>query len=413
MLIWSDLILGEDIDVESVSGNAIGISKEFECRWSYCDHTFKEEPSKEHGVAGLFIFENKALIKDVPLAGEFVRWLQGKHLEFHEFPLTGTVETGTLAVLKDLNLNQSEFRCRAFNRIEIQGNILIKHPVDAQGRNLAVREVKWYEEVKKYNFDQIPVIYDYTPLTMELIHGENIFRTHLTVEQKQRVIDNLVSSLTQLHSFVSVPTDVFSIWDTYYTKTFSRLDRIRDMVPFASEKNIRINGKLCRNPYFLKETVRKYIQCLCVDGCKDFVLIHGDCTFSNTMVDKELNVIFLDPRGYFGHTELYGDIAYDWAKLYYSIYGDYDQFNNGRFTLDIKEQEVYLEIESNGWKNMAEYYLSKIPECSPKAIRFLHALIWLSLTTYAWEDYDSICGAFYNGVFLLEEVLKELQQEEC
>lgn len=413
MLVWSDLILGEEIDIESVSGNAIGISKEFECRWSYCDNTFKEVPSKEHGVAGLFIFENKSLIKDVPSAGEFVRWLQGKQLEFHEFPLNGTIETGTLSVLKDLNSNQSEFRCRAFNSIEIQGNILIKRPVDAQGRNLAVREVKWYEEVKKYNFNQIPVIYDYTPLTMELIHGENIFRTHLTVEQKQRVIDNLISSLTQLHSFVSIPSDVFSIWDTYYTKTFSRLDRIRDMVPFASEKSIRINGKLCRNPYFLKEAIRKYIQCLCVDNCKNFVLIHGDCTFSNTMVDKELNVIFLDPRGYFGHTELYGDIAYDWAKLYYSIYGDYDQFNNGHFSLDIKEQEVYLEIESNGWKDMSEYYLSKIPECSPKTIRFLHALIWLSLTTYAWEDYDSICGAFYNGTFLLEEVLEDFHEEEC
>lgn len=411
MLIWSDLILGDEIDIESASGNVIGISKDFECRWNYHNYTFTEEPSQEHGVAGLFIFENKALVKDVPLSGEFVRWLQGTHLEFNEFPLNGTVETGTLAALKALNSRNSEFRCRAFNSIEIQDNILIKRPIDAQGRNLAVREVKWYQEVKKYNFNRIPVIYEYTPLTMELIRGENIFRTHLTIEQKQRVIDGLVDSLNQLHGFASVPVDVFSIWDTYYTKTFSRLDRIRDMVPFASEKSIRINGKQCRNPYFLKETVRKHIQRLCVDTCKSFALIHGDCTFSNTMVDKELNVIFLDPRGYFGHSELYGDIAYDWAKLYYSIYGDYDQFNNGRFSLDIKEQEVCLEIESNGWKSMAEYYLQRIPECSPITIRFLHALIWLSLTTYAWEDYDSICGAFYNGAFLLEEVLEGLQEE--
>ena len=41
----------------------------------------------------------------------------------------------------------------------------------------------------------------------------------------------------------------------------------------------------------------------------------------------------------------------------------------------------------------------------PYEIKLLHAVIWLSLTTYAWQDYDSVCGAFYNGLYYLEEVL--------
>jgi hypothetical protein len=32
-------------------------------------------------------------------------------------------------------------------------------------------------------------------------------------------------------------------------------------------------------------------------------------------------------------------------------------------------------------------------------------LVWLSLTTYAWEDYDSICGAFYYGLYWLEDAM--------
>ena len=138
---------------------------------------------------------------------------------------------------------------------------------------------------------------------------------------------------------------------------------------------------------------------------KEFALIHGDCTFSNTMVDKSLNIIFLDPRGYFGFKELYGDEKYDWAKAYYSIAGDYDQFNNKKFKLEIEEGQVKLQIETNGWKDVADYYLSKIENVEPEKIKFLHALIWLSLTTYAWEDFDSICGAFYQGTYLLEEIL--------
>ena len=60
----------------------------------------------------------------------------------------------------------------------------------------------------------------------------------------------------------------------------------------------------------------------------------------------------IDPRGYFGTTELYGDPAYDWAKLYYSIAGNYDQFNLKKFRLDIENNEVSLKIESNHWEDM-------------------------------------------------------------
>ena len=41
-----------------------------------------------------------------------------------------------------------------------------------------------------------------------------------------------------------------------------------------------------------------------------------------------------------------------------------------------------------------------------KHIMLLLSIIWLSLTTYAWHDYDSICGAFYNGLYYLEEYYK-------
>ncbi len=139
---------------------------------------------------------------------------------------------------------------------------------------------------------------------------------------------------------------------------------------------------------------------------KAFQLIHGDCTFSNLMFDTfNMKAVLIDPRGYFGKTKFYGDVDYDWAKLYYSLKGDYDQFNRKKFTLNIKEKDVELSIESNNWSDMEEYFFNCLPEVNKYKIRLLHAIIWLSLTTYAWEDYDSICGAFYNGIVKLGEVL--------
>ena len=115
----------------------------------------------------------------------------------------------------------------------------------------------------------------------------------------------------------------------------------------------------------------------------------------------------IDPRGYFGNTELYGDPAYDWVKLYYSIVGNYDQFNLKRFRLEIDKSEVRLDIESNKWENMeGEFFRLLEGQVSYKQMRLLLAIIWLSLTTYAWEDYDSICGAFYNGLYYFEEAME-------
>ena len=128
--------------------------------------------------------------------------------------------------------------------------------------------------------------------------------------------------------------------------------------------------------------------------------------------------VLIDPRGYFGFTKIYGDERYDWAKMYYSLKGNYDRFNLKDFSLDIgghsivngdkikylTDGEVRLEIESNGWEELENDFF-EMTGCDKYEIKLIHAVIWLSLTTYAWQDYDSICGSFYNGLYYLEEVL--------
>lgn len=51
-------------------------------------------------------------------------------------------------------------------------------------------------------------------------------------------------------------------------------------------------------------------------------------------------------------SSFYGDVRYDWAKLYYSIVGNYDRFNLKDFRLDITEQGATLDISSNHWEDM-------------------------------------------------------------
>lgn len=403
MLVWSDLILSNISSIpQNVTKNYIGISKDFPCRWSFLNEGLKEETSKENGVAGLFLFKNKAQIDAVPEEGEFVRWLSERPLSFERLDMYGGLEIGTMLSYFQNELNKP--RCRPFNKMEFKTDIVLKYPVDEYGEKIAVNEIGWYKKIIELGYKNIPKIYSCSPLVMERIKGDNIFQyAFLTKAFKRALLVKIVDALKTLHALVpAIPANIDDCENTYVTKTFDRLATIQQIVPLADKDFIVINGKKCANIFNVKEKVAADIRSMYPDV---FHLIHGDCTFHNMMIEtKGVRPILIDPRGYFGATKLFGDVDYDWAKLYYSIVGDYDQFNRKNFSLEIKEDSVDLEIVSNNWRNLEnDFFL--ITGSNRKKIKLLHALIWLSLTTYAWEDYDAICGAFYKGLFELQEYL--------
>lgn len=403
MIMWCDLILSEGFEIPEQKGNYIGISKDFECRWSYIGNKFIKEPSKENGVAGLFIFENKQILKDIEEEGALVGWLEKQNIEFKRIDLFGSKEIGTLLSYAD-NTDDTP-RCRPFNSMEFNGDIIIKKGINAQGQKIAIDEVAWYKHVKELGYKNIPEIYEYEPLKMKRVQGKNIFEYDcLTKSQKREILGKLIEALTELHNLEPAqPANIQDVEDNFINKTFDRLKKVEKLVPFADKEFIKINGSYYKNVFFNKDELIKTIKEFYPT---EFRLIHGDCTFSNLMFDTfDMRAILIDPRGYFGKTKLYGDVDYDWAKLYYSLVGEYDQFNRKKFTLDIREKDVEIAIKPNNWADMEEFFFETLPSVNKKKILLLHAIIWLSLTTYAWEDYDSICGAFYNGVVKLGEVL--------
>ena len=403
MLIWCDLILSENFSIPDVSNNYVGISKDFECRWSYKDGEFDKIPSKENGVAGLFIFKNKLLLSEVPDEGEFVAWLKTTPIKFERLDLNGTQEIGTM-----LSYNETEIdrpRCRPFNELVFSKDRVIKKGIDAQGLKIAEHEVNWYKKIASHNYKNIPQIFSYHPIEMAKINGKNVFEYHnLNLEQKQNILHRIIRVLKSLHSLESpIKANVEDCQLAYIDKTFERLEKVKCLVPFADKPIIKINGEYKKNIFFYKDDTIKKIKEFFPD---EFSIIHGDPTFSNIMLEnKDIIPILIDPRGYFGNTQIFGDVDYDWAKLYYSAIGNYDQFNRKQFFLEIKENEVFLKINSSNWEDTEDFFFKNLPDINPDKIKLLHAIIWLSLTTYAWEDYDSICGAFYNGLIHLSKVI--------
>lgn len=401
LLIWCDLLLPEHFALPEPDADYVGISGTFPCRWSFRDGRFTQERSERFGVAGLFFFRDKKSLADVPEEGEFVRWLSGKEMPFSPLPLCGVREYGLLSEWEAVQ----KPGCRPFNRITEKDGRIIKEPLDEQGRELAKREKAWYARMQEQHFPALPRIYATDPLQLERIPGKNVYLYPFQMDEKRRVLADIISALRRIHGLGGCPADPESFLYAWVGKTFERLSRIEHLLPLADRSEIVINGTACRNVYGREDELRKALSAYLPAR---FCLLHGDCTFSNILLREGKTPVFIDPRGYFGYTELYGDAAYDWVKLYYSVRGNYDQFNQKRFSLEIGQDGVRLQIASNGWEELEDAFFDLLSgEVSRRQIKLGHALTWLSLTTYAWEDYDSICGAFYNGLLLLQEAEEE------
>lgn len=401
LILWCDLLLSEHFEMPKcfqtlpLTENFVGLSGSFPCRWSFRDGKFIHAASESSGVAGFFVLKNKEELSDIPENGALVPWFQSTEKKFTPFYLENIIEIGTV---KAFECYAKPAICRPFNEVQVADETVTKRGIDEQGKKIAIDEIAWYKHVSSLGFTAIPKIYSYEPLVMERIKGRNIFEYDvLTISEKRSVVDSIIDGLNELHNLESsLPAIESDLDDNYIHKTFDRLSKIEDLVPFAKDEYIRINGRYYKNIFYDREALQNTLK---KRYPKEFRLIHGDCTFSNMVYDR-LNgkVFFIDPRGYFGNTKLFGDADYDWAKVYYSLVGNYDQFNRKKFALSINEKDVELTVKSNNWADMEEYFFERLDGVSKTKIRALHAVIWLSLTTYAWEDYDSICGAFYNGI---------------
>lgn len=403
LLTWSDLILGENFSVDGLpEKNFVGVSKTFSCSWSFVDGVLEKKTVDGHGVAGCFLFTDKKILQDLPAEGSFTRWLAAQKIELDELPIADTIEIGTVAAYKKFGVPDN--RCRPYNEMIFSGDKVTKKALTKEAEKLLQSEIDWYEKISsRHNFG-IPKIFSTRPLTMEKINGNNICVTEVPDERKPAVIKKMVDCLAALHELDKTPPNFFDMEKDYYQKTLKRVRQIAPVIPFADKSEIKINGKLRKNPVVCLELFHEMTAQTQKDNTP-FGIIHGDCTFSNTLIDSEENIYFIDARGYFGNTKFVGDVDYDWAKIYYSVVAAFDQFNIKNFSLEISDDEINFSIGKSGWEKFGEYFFSLIPDRNRQRIKFIHSIIWLSLASHCWEDYDSMCLAFYNGVELWNEVL--------
>ena len=307
ILIWSDLIITSLPKIKKTP--TIITTSSFMCRWSVQKNIIKEKPSQKKGIPGIFYFKNKKVLEKIPSSGEFVKWCSKNLKKFNTLHINSLKELGDFTTLES-SYNKIGYG-RYFNKILIKKNKVIKKSLDKNFTHLIRNEQKWYKEINKLNFSNVPKIYSIKPYTMEKINGDHLFEMEdLNSKKYFKIIENILNALEKLHNKKEIQSNKIDIKKVYIEKTLQRLKTVSKIIPnYSSVETLTINGLKCKN--YLHKKNKKIFNDL-----EKFLLnnkfnpIHGDPTCSNILIQKNLKPVFLIHEDIFLMKQVYLEINF-------------------------------------------------------------------------------------------------------
>jgi GTP:adenosylcobinamide-phosphate guanylyltransferase/thiamine kinase-like enzyme len=385
---WSDLLFTQPPQYAFDKPVAVALTNQFECRWSWDQDGLQPTASNTHGVAGFFVFRDSSQFSHLTTDQSFVRgFMRAQYTldQVETFWLNNCVEVGQMQAYEQMISTQ-----RFFNSVQITDHTVIKQCTVPEYAHLIQDEIRWYRAVGN-QIGHVPQVLSEQPLTLQRIRGQH---PHQIDHDRQIIVERYCDVLHKLHSLNTSWPNFQDCVQVYAHKPIQRTARAMQWIPHATQPHIRINNKWCENPMIDPDNFQSRIPMP-----SKFSIIHGDPTFSNTLIDKNLDLWLIDPRGRFGQTAVCGDPRYDWAKLWYSAVGNYDSINSKRFRVQDPHLGPQLSIESLGYESFADQILSA-SGMTRSTMNFLHSTIWFSLVDYVKEDVDAMMYAFYQGVYL-------------
>jgi len=190
--------------------------------------------------------------------------------------------------------------------------------------------------------------------------------------------------------------------------------------------NIEINMKLLQRYEVIKSLVQKYdyiktvnlIEIIpfhklvgliqkeiyqIVNNKKEyfFVPIHGDCQFNNILYnDATQQLCFIDPRGYYGESEIFGIPEYDYAKIIFALTG-YDEFDNRSVDeLVINGNNISITININ-INNLLDTHVVSSSSIELNKLGYLLMLsIWLGNSHCFINNENKAVYSYFIGLYL-------------
>ena len=211
---------------------------------------------------------------------------------------------------KQIGFYRTHIKERFFNEIKSeQMNIIIKKSDDKKLEG----EIYYYNnipnEIKKY----FPIFINKGSnwYSIEKINGLTLSYLYVNESLSEDLLKKYLSILNKIHNLNKIINDNLNIYNNYSNKIKDRYNNY--------------DYSIFNNSDIIYNKLIDYFDNYENNNKGIYGIIHGDTVFSNCIIDYNNNFKLIDMRGKIGNVlTIYGDILYDYAKIYQSLIG-YDE----------------------------------------------------------------------------------------
>jgi len=211
---------------------------------------------------------------------------------------------------KETGFYRSSVNSRCFNKID-NTSIELYHKTSI---NSLEGEIYWYNNIPLCIKDMFPIMFDFdsanfTSYKIEKIDGIPITKMYCNELLSVSQLEHIMNSIHRIH-LSKIPTQEekkkLNLYSNYSEKLMHRYNEY-DYSSFINHKEVY---ETIKQDLFNYEKKEKAI----------WGTIHGDTVTSNILINSFGKIKFIDMRGQLGKVNtIFGDVMYDWAKLYQSL----------------------------------------------------------------------------------------------
>jgi hypothetical protein len=236
-----------------------------------------------------------------------------------------------------------------FNNIIIENNIFKKSSKNKLGELKIKNEIEFYLYIKNNNIAfPMPKLLDYSnnEIILEYIKNSETLTNKINNKNVDFYINYIMNFMNKIHIIHKPITSNILKKDLEIEIKNKVLDRFNeyDWENNSIYKSIQyVNNIKIKNINYYCDIIYKKLHTY-LDERNYYNLIHGDIHLGNILIDSSCNILFIDPRGFFGETKLFGLKEYDYAKLLFGL-SSYSFFDNLHIDeLVIKENNIEIDF---------------------------------------------------------------------
>lgn len=406
LITWCDILPEDTIDLNLLDKNTI-FTYGNECRYALENNKIIKLNDPTGNIIGIYYIKKYSGLHTYKLTDDICDVYMNNFTFFKEYKLTNLIDIGDMIKLRKYN-NNNLFQTRFFNEIILSSkktihneDIIIKKSIHEMGNIIIQNEIEWYKNLKIKGIT--PQIYSYNDhlyaYEMELLNAIPLYKKFKLYDQTKQlhIINQIINNLKLLHEsdicLINSTDNVNNLYIECYEKIITRISSIKPIIEYIGTIKYVNNIEIFDIDFILL----KCFNIIKSSINNNYYYIHGDCQFSNILYDDSVDKLyFIDPRGCFGKSMLYGPKEYDFAKILYALSG-YDSFNNNQeyYISNIDKTSIQIDIEN------FDYLYKLLPkEIYNQTTMAFVVIIWISLAQYNLNDVNKCISSYYYGLYL-------------